>query len=491
MDPDGLSINNAVLGLVPKETCRKYTLIPLDRIERTLMVAIADPGNIFALDDIKFMTGYDVVPVEASEASILAAIERLHGPPDPEDDGVETIDDGPIDAAPPAPVVSIVNRLLTDAIEQDASDVHLQPTETGLRVSFRIDGVMRDCAALPRKVVDPLTSRLKIMAKLDIAERRLPQDGRIVLKLPDGRKKTFRMATLPTLWGERLVLHLPDHKRRVPMAELGFSPEALDRLTRAVQLPSGLVVIAGPAGSGRSTTRYAIVDALNTGARSILTAEDAVELSLDGVGQVQLSPNIGMTPAAALRSFARHDPDVVMLCRIPDEETANIALELASNGVAVVSSLDADGAPAALLALAGLGCSPAVLASKVRCIFAQRLVRKLCERCKAEAPVSRDQLDSLRAAGIEVSPGSRLWEARGCPACRHTGYRGRLPIAEVLTCAGEVKAALMKGASAPELRTAAVADGMLTFAGQAAHAAISGQTTIDECLRLIADTQSP
>jgi type IV pilus assembly protein PilB len=488
MNSDSLSINPAVLGLVPKETCRKHMLVPLDRIEHTLIVAIADPRNMFALDDVKFMTGYEVVPVDASEAAILAAIESL---PDTSGSDGDLLETPGTDSAKESPVIAIVNRILMDAIAQDATDVHLQPAANGLRVSFRIDGFVRHVALLPPSATDAITVRLKIMAMLDIAEKRLPQDGRIALALPNGLEETFRIATVPTIQGERIGLRRMVERPRMAIDALGFSPEALDRLVRAIHLPSGLVIIAGPSRSGRSTTLYAIVDALNTGARNILTAEETPICPLEGVGQVVARPAMGVTLAAVLRGIAHQDPDLIMLSRIPDAATAEIALELASSGVAVVSSIDAEGAPQALLTLAALGCPPALLASTVRCVLAQRLVRRLCERCRAEAPLSDEQLVSLTAAGIDVPPGARFRQAPGCPACRHTGYRGRVAIAEVLTCSDEVKAALLRGDSAQDLRAAAIGDGLLTFASQTMAAALAGETTIDECLRAIGDTQSP
>lgn len=466
MDPDSLFNNKAVLALVPKSICLKYKVVPVDRIENVLLVATTNPKDLFPLDDIKFMTGFDVVPVQASEAAIMEAIDRMTGDDDGGTEDKSSEDDFSDSDSEPSPVIKAVNDAIVDALEQGASHIHFHPLEAGVRVSFRVDDVLREVAILPGRLAPAIVSRLKIMAKLDIAERRLPQDGRIGFRLKDGSTRSVVVNTLPTSRGERVVLAFDKPAvNRIAMSDLGFGPDVLERLKQAAQLTFGVVVIAGPPKSGRSTTLYSMLDYLNNGSRCILTAEDPIAYALDGIGQIEVNASAGLDYAALVRAILRHDPDAIMVRDTRDRETTNVVLEAASQHL-VLTSVEADDARHALPALIGLGGSPQLVASAVRLVLAQRLVRRICDDCKADDPASQEALARLSAMGVAVPAGARFFQGAGCPACAGTGYRGRLPIGEVLT--------------PPE------ADLVTTFAAQTLQAALAGKTTMDEYWRMIA-----
>src|SRR5271157_132780 len=396
-------IDPAVVKLIPFETARRYQILPLSRVGASLTIAMVDPTNVFAMDDIKFMTGFNIEPVVASESSILAGIDKAYGTTKDEED-LETVmqsmsemneEDVELQgeeqemglselekAADEAPVVKLVNVVLSDAVKRGASDIHIEPYEKEFRVRFRIDGVLQCIMSPPMKLKDAITSRLKIMAKLDISEKRLPQDGRIMLKMNiGGRKKQldFRVSTLPTLWGEKIVLRLLDKENlRLDMTKLGFEPESLVKFEKAILKPYGMVLVTGPTGSGKTNTLYSSISRLNQPDTNIMTAEDPVEFQLQGVNQVQMKEQIGLNFAAALRSFLRQDPNIILVGEIRDFETAEIAIKAALTGHLVLSTLHTNGAPETITRLMNMGIEPFLVATSVNLICAQRLVRRIC-----------------------------------------------------------------------------------------------------------------
>src|ERR1700728_782433 len=400
-------IDPAVVKLIPFETAKRYQILPLSRVGASLTIAMVDPTNVFAMDDIKFMTGFNIEPVVASESSILAGIDKAYGATKEKEEDLETVmqsmselNDSDVEvqaeaqdmeiaqlekAADEAPVVKLVNLILTDAVKRGASDIHIEPYEKEFRVRFRIDGVLQSIMSPPLKLKDAITSRLKIMAKLDISEKRLPQDGRIMLKMNiGGRKKQldFRVSTLPTLWGEKIVLRLLDKENlRLDMTKLGFEAESLVKFEKAILKPYGMVLVTGPTGSGKTNTLYSAISRLNQPDTNIMTAEDPVEFQLGGVNQVQMKEQIGLNFAAALRSFLRQDPNIILVGEIRDFETAEIAIKAALTGHLVLSTLHTNGAPETITRLMNMGIEPFLVATSVHLICAQRLIRRICQEC--------------------------------------------------------------------------------------------------------------
>jgi len=398
-------IDPAVVKLIPFETAKRYQILPLSRVGASLTIAMVDPTNVFAMDDIKFMTGFNIEPVVASESSILAGIDKAYGSSKEEDlnavmQSMSEMGDSDVElqseeqqlelaelekAADEAPVVKLVNVVLGDAVKRGASDIHIEPYEKEFRVRFRIDGVLQSIMSPPMKLKDAITSRLKIMSKLDISEKRLPQDGRIMLKMNiGGRKKQldFRVSTLPTLWGEKIVLRLLDKENlRLDMTKLGFEAESLVKFEKAILKPYGMVLVTGPTGSGKTNTLYSSISRLNQPDTNIMTAEDPVEFQLAGVNQVQMKEQIGLNFAAALRSFLRQDPNIILVGEIRDFETAEIAIKAALTGHLVLSTLHTNGAPETITRLMNMGIEPFLVATSVHLICAQRLVRRVCKDC--------------------------------------------------------------------------------------------------------------
>src|SRR5512133_127489 len=404
-------IDGTVVKLIPYDTAKRYQILPLSRVGSSLTIAMVDPTNVFAMDDIKFMTGFNIEPVVASETSILEGIEKAYGTSKEEDheqvmQSITDADEADIElqayqaemdladlekAADEAPIVKLVNLVLTDAVKRGASDMHIEPYEKEFRVRFRIDGVLQSIMSPLLKLKDGITSRLKIMAKLDISEKRLPQDGRIMLKMNiNGKKKQldFRVSTLPTLWGEKIVMRLLDKENlRLDMTKLGFEPESLEKFKRAILKPYGMVLVTGPTGSGKTNTLYSSIARLNQPDTNIMTAEDPVEFQLGGVNQVQMKEQIGLNFAAALRAFLRQDPNIILVGEIRDFETAEIAIKAALTGHLVLSTLHTNGAPSTISRLMNMGIDPFLVSSSVNLICAQRLVRRVCSQCKAPDPV--------------------------------------------------------------------------------------------------------
>jgi type IV pilus assembly protein PilB len=495
-------IDRAVIELVPEEVANKHTVLPVNRAGSTLILATADPSNIFALDDIKFLTGYNIQPVVAAEAAIKRAIDRYYDQASNLDEVMEGFDDSDIDliqgeaeldaaelakASEDAPVVKLVNLVLTDAVKKNASDIHIEPYEKSFRVRYRIDGVLYEVMKPPLKLKNAITSRLKIMSELDIAERRLPQDGRIKLKMGRGKEMDFRVSVLPTLFGEKVVLRLLDKSNlQLDMTKLGFEVGQLDVFQKCIHLPYGMVLVTGPTGSGKTTTLYSGLSELNKTTENLSTAEDPVEFNLPGINQVQMHEEIGLNFAAALRSFLRQDPDIIMVGEIRDFETAEIAVKAALTGHMVLSTLHTNDAPSTVNRLLNMGIEPFLVSSAVNCIVAQRLARKICEGCKENDPEVTQE--ALVEAGLaeEIAKDVAPVKGKGCRDCSETGYKGRLAVYEVMELKEELKEFVLNGASALELKREAIRLGMKTLRQSALSKVVEGVTTLNEVLRISA-----
>jgi type IV pilus assembly protein PilB len=496
-------IDPGVIKLIPGETCHKYQIIPLSRSGATLTIAITDPTNVFAMDDIKFMTGYNVEPVVASDGAVTDALEKYYPTL------VKKVDSGPsaLDAAAKAleempsldqagdvevlaeleeisaealqrqgeeaPVIKLVNVILMSAIQKGASDIHIEPYEKEYRVRYRIDGILYNIMAPPMKYRDAVTSRIKIMSKLDIAEKRLPQDGHI----------DFRVSCLPTLFGEKIVMRLLDKdKLMLDMTKLGFEQESLTKFEYAIQKPWGMVLVTGPTGSGKTNTLYSSISRINTPETNIMTAEDPVEFNLPGINQVQVRENIGLNFAAALRSFLRQDPNIILVGEIRDFETAEIAVKAALTGHLVLSTLHTNDAPSTVNRLMNMGIEPFLVASSVNLICAQRLARRICSNCKEPHPTPPP---ALVQAGFSPEDAETVVPMRGagCEKCNRTGYKGRVGLYEVLEVTDELRELVLVGASALELRKKAVEEGMITLRQSGLRKVKAGMTSIEEVVR--------
>src|ERR1700681_2539458 len=522
-------IDPTIVKLVPTETARKYQIIPLSRSGSTLTIAMTDPTNVFAMDDIKFMTGYTVEQVVASEVAITDAVEKYYpsgkggagakgGKPGAPGavtgstlemasrgleelqnslgacaDDVEILEELQEISAEAlarqgedAPVVKLVNVVLMSAIQKGASDIHVEPYEKELRVRYRVDGILYNIMSPPMKFRDAISSRIKIMAKLDIAEKRLPQDGRIKIRFNEnGQAKEidFRVSCLPTLFGEKIVMRLLDKdKLMLDMTKLGFEPESLAKFEQAIQRPWGMVLVTGPTGSGKTNTLYSSISKLNTVETNIMTAEDPVEFNLVGINQVQVRESIGLNFAAALRSFLRQDPNIILVGEIRDFETAEIAVKAALTGHLVLSTLHTNDAPSTVNRLMNMGIEPFLVASSVHLICAQRRVRRVCSNCKEPAPLPPP---ALVQAGFTPDDAAAVQPVKGagCEKCNQTGYKGRVGLYEVMEIAEELRELILVGASGPELRRKAVDEGMITLRQSGLRKVEDGLTTIEEVVR--------
>jgi type IV pilus assembly protein PilB len=548
---DLFQIDEEVVKLISQEVALKYTVLPISKVGATLTLAMADPTNVFATDDIKFMTGLNVEPVIASEASIQMAIGKYYsgstqidifeaamafdadktggkngkngknglsknGPKGVKinerlsdadlDVTLETFDfaahegeefevietNEEIDLAAltrqseDAPVVRLVNVLMVDSLRRGASDIHVEPYEKDFRIRFRIDGVLYDVMHPPMKLRDPLISRLKIMAKLDISEKRLPQDGRIKIKVKiddRSRELDFRVSTLPTLFGEKVVLRLLDKdKLMLDMAKLGFEAESLEKFQRNISNPYGMVLVTGPTGSGKTNTLYSALQTLNTSETNIMTAEDPVEFNLEGINQVQMKEQIGLNFAAALRSFLRQDPNIILVGEIRDFETAEIAIKAALTGHLVLSTLHTNDAPSTISRLVNMGIEPFLVATSVNIIQAQRLIRRICTGCKEEVHFPPEGLVEIGFAPGE-SKTLKMYRGRGCEACLRTGYKGRIGLYEVMEVTDDLRELIIIGASAIELRRKAIELGMITLRESGLCKLREGITTVEEVVK--------
>ncbi len=501
-------IDPSVIKLVPAETAQKYQIIPLSRAGANLTIAMVDPTNVFAMDDIKFMTGYNVEPVVASETAIMESIEKYYGSvhslqikeemdklveTDDFNEDVEVLeDDGDIDlvelekGTEEAPVVKLCNLVLTDALRRGASDIHIEPYEREFRVRFRIDGVLYVVMNPPMKLRDAIISRIKIMAKLDISERRLPQDGRIKIRMNNQgklRELDYRVSTLPTLFGEKVVLRLLDKENlMLDMTKLGFEVSSLKKFEEAIFKPWGMALVTGPTGSGKTNTLYSAISQLNTPETNIMTAEDPVEFNLAGVNQVQMKESIGLNFAAALRSFLRQDPNIILVGEIRDFETAEIAVKAALTGHLVLSTLHTNDAPSTINRLMNMGIEPFLVATSVHLICAQRLVRRICKECKTPIEVPAQ---GFIDAGFtpEDAKDVTAYKGRGCSNCNNTGYKGRVGLYEVLELTDEIRQLILEGASAIELKQKAVDEGMVSLRKSGLTKVRDGLTTLEEVVR--------
>jgi type IV pilus assembly protein PilB len=545
-------IEQDTINLISQEVALKHSVLPISKVGATLTMAMADPTNVFAMDDIKFMTGLNVEPVIASETAIVAAIAKYysnskaielsgvgisdafekigtrsngngngngHGGTNApalkpeqkinhedlnvsldrfefdasEGSDLEVVEDNDeIDLAilarqsEDAPVVRLVNVLLVDSLRRGASDIHIEPYEKDFRIRFRIDGVLYDVMHPPMRLRDALISRIKIMSKLDISEKRLPQDGRIKIKVKiDSRSREldFRVSTLPTLFGEKIVLRLLDkEKLMLDMTKLGFEQQSLELFKRNIVKPYGMVLVTGPTGSGKTNTLYSALQSLNTPETNIMTAEDPVEFNLPGINQVQMKEQIGLNFAAALRSFLRQDPNIILVGEIRDFETAEIAIKAALTGHMVLSTLHTNDAPSTISRLVNMGIEPFLVATSVNIIQAQRLIRRICKDCKEENKVP---VEALIEAGFspEEAPQLKMYKGRGCQTCNGTGYKGRVGLYEVMEITDELRELIIIGASAIELRKRAVELGMITLRESGLYKLREGITTIEEVVK--------
>jgi type IV pilus assembly protein PilB len=527
-------IDSQVLHLIPQEVAQKYSVLPLSRVGASLTLAMVDPTNVFAMDDVKFMTGLNVEPVVVAEASIQQAISKYYGTSKEIELSAPVVDEVVFDAAEAksanggithadlvsldsidfdtdrsedvevvedneeidlstlsrlsedAPVVRLVNVLLVDALRRGASDIHVEPYEKELRIRFRIDGVLYDVMRPPLKMRDALISRVKIMSKLDISEKRLPQDGRIKIKVKvDARSREldFRVSTLPTLFGEKVVLRLLDKENlMLDMTKLGFEPESLVKFQRNISKPYGMVLVTGPTGSGKTNTLYSALQSLNTVQTNIMTAEDPVEFNLMGVNQVQMKEQIGLNFAAALRAFLRQDPNIILVGEIRDFETAEIAIKAALTGHLVLSTLHTNDAPSTISRLMNMGIEPFLVATSVNLIQAQRLIRRVCKDCKREHPTPPEALMEVGFTA-EDAKNLKTFKGAGCATCNNTGYKGRVGLYEVMEVNDDIRELILIGASSLELRKKAIEDGMITLRESGLHKIRAGITTLEEVVR--------
>jgi type IV pilus assembly protein PilB len=500
-----------VIKLIPMETAMKYQILPLSRVGSSLTVAMVDPTNVFAMDDIKFMTGFNIEPVVASESAISEAIKKHYGSiEDVErkkeiEDIVSFIDEGQAEsveleaedestlnlaalekAAEEAPVIKLVNYILTDAVKRGASDIHMEPYEKEYRVRYRVDGMLATIMNPPNKLRDAIISRVKIMAKLDISEKRLPQDGRIMIRMMhNGRKKQldFRVSVLPTLYGEKIVMRLLDKENlRLDMTKLGFEPESLAKFQKAIFKPYGMVLVTGPTGSGKTNTLYSSIAQLNKPDTNIVTAEDPVEFQLPGINQVQMKEQIGLNFATALRSFLRQDPNIILVGEIRDFETAEIAIKAALTGHLVLSTLHTNDAPATISRLMNMGIEPFLVATSVHLICAQRLARRVCQECKQPEDMSPQVLIDAGYTPEEATT-VKAYKGRGCATCGNKGYKGRVGLYEILEVTDEVRELILVGASALEIKRKAIEQGMISLRRSGLIKVANAQTTLEEVIR--------
>ena len=498
-------IDPEVLKLIPKEVVTRHQVVPINKTGSTLIVAMADPSNIYAIDDIKFITKFQIEVVVASEQAIAETIEKCYTSEvsfdevmmdfvDGDDEEFEFAEDVEEDinvldlekSAGEAPVVKLVNLILLDAIRKNASDIHIEPYEKQLRIRYRIDGVLYEVMKPPVKLKSAITSRVKIMSNLDIAERRLPQDGRIKMKMGRGKEMDFRVSVCPVLWGEKIVLRLLDKSNlQLDMTKLGFEEQVLAEFKQEIYKPYGMILITGPTGSGKTTTLYSTLSELNKTTTNICTAEDPIEFNLFGINQVQMHDDIGLNFASALRCFLRQDPDVIMVGEIRDFETAEIGVKAALTGHLVLSTLHTNDAPSSVSRMLNMGIEPFLVASSVNLIGAQRLVRKLCKDCKEPIEVDREVLIELGVPPEHVAD-FQVQRGAGCRTCNSTGCKGRIAVYEIMIMRDELREFILNGASTLELKREAIRQGMKTLRMSAIGKLGQGMTSIEEVVRATA-----
>jgi len=491
-------IDPEVIKLVPKDVAQKHMVIPVNRAGATLIVAMSDPSNIYAVDELKFITQYNIEPVVASESAIDEAILRYYdkGPDldemigefdeevdwsQADEDAVNVVD---LESqAGEAPVVKLCNAILLSAIKKKASDIHVEPYEKSFRIRYRVDGLLHEEMRPPLKLRNAITSRFKIMASLDIAERRLPQDGRIKLKIGRDREMDFRVSCLPTLFGEKIVMRLLDKSNlQLDMTKLGFEERPLEDFKFAIAQPYGMVLVTGPTGSGKTTTLYSGLSELNKIETNISTAEDPVEFNLPGINQVQMHEDIGLNFATSLRSFLRQDPDIIMVGEIRDFETAEIAVKAALTGHLVLSTLHTNDAPSTISRLLNMGVEPFLVTASVNLVLAQRLSRRICSECKEPAEKHPEPLRNMGMSEEDIASAT-IYHGRGCNYCNKTGYKGRIALYEVMPFNDELKELVLQGASAAELKMEMIRQGFKTLRMAGITKILEGVTTPEEVLR--------
>ena len=503
---DEYEIDEDTLALVPKEVALKHLCIPVQKAGGSLIVAMSDPTNIYAIDDLKFLTGLNIEPVVSTDTAIEAAIERSYEEVEQVRDYSEVLGNMELDEidvaeaggddfdavdseneAGQAPVVKLCNLILINAINKGASDIHVEPYEKGYRVRYRVDGVLQHEMNPPLKLRNAITSRFKIMANLDIAERRLPQDGRIKIRMSGGREMDFRVSTLPCLFGEKIVLRLLDKENlQLDMTKLGFEGKPLADFKSSIHKPYGMCLVTGPTGSGKTTTLYSALSELNNDDVNISTAEDPVEFNLEGINQCQMHDDIGLNFAAALRSFLRQDPDIIMVGEIRDFETAEISVKAALTGHLVLSTLHTNDAPSTVNRLLNMGVEPFLVTASVNMIVAQRLARKICGDCKVEDP--EKIVETLVDAGMnqKEAKACQVMKGKGCNTCADTGHKGRVALYEVMVLTPSLKDLILQGASTTELKEEAIRGGMATLRRAGLNKIIEGVTTLKEVTRVTA-----
>ncbi len=499
VDPAAMEVPAEVVRLIPTSLVRRHHLVPISMTGSTLTLAMSDPSNLVAINEVKFLTGYDVKVAVATTSSVTAAIQQLYDEGSDysevlaqvESDDVELVrQEEEVDvkelerATEDAPVVRLVNAILTSAIKRRASDVHLEPFEKMFRVRYRVDGVLEEIMKPPLKLKNAITSRIKVMASLDIAERRLPQDGRIKLKVGPGQDMDFRVSVLPTIFGEKIVLRLLDKSNlQLDMSKLGFEENALNDFKEAISKPYGMVLVTGPTGSGKTTTLYSALSELNKIWSNISTAEDPVEYNLVGINQVQINEDIGLNFANSLRAFLRQDPDIIMVGEVRDFETAEIAIKAALTGHLVLSTLHTNDAPSTINRLLNMGVEPFLVASSVNLVLAQRLARLICNGCREPAEVPPQALEELGLSREEAAIFA-CYRGTGCPQCSGSGYRGRIALYEVMPMSEEIRELVLAGASANEIKRTATNLGMRTLRQSGLAKLQEGLTTIEEIVRV-------
>lgn len=497
VDLDEYPVDRAAVSMVPAALCRRYTVLPVGIRDGALMLATADPGNVVAVDDVRTVSGMQVVSVVATYDNVLRAIDRFCRA----DDEMDSLTNAFEDQAPEpetdlsrmgdfvdddAPIVRYVNLLVTQAITDRSSDIHIEPTEHDLRVRYRIDGVLHEVQRSPKNIQGGVISRVKILSDIDIAEKRKPQDGRMSV-MHNGRKIDLRVATLPTVWGEKIVMRILDNSTAsLDLRDLSFLEHNYEAYHASYTKPYGMILVTGPTGSGKSTTLYATLNAVSRPEINVITVEDPVEYRLPNINQVQVNPKAGLTFAGALRSILRSDPDVVLLGEIRDHETAQIAIEAALTGHLVLSTLHTNDAPSAITRLIEMGIEPFLVGSALDCVVAQRLARRLCEKCKEPYRPSPEEMASARFPWIEGEPVPEIFRPVGCVSCSRTGYRGRLALHEVMRVTEDIERHAVSHSSSAEIAATALKQGMIALRDDGWHKVAMGQTSIEEILRVVA-----
>ncbi|WP_268531182.1 GspE/PulE family protein [Cellulomonas sp. CW35] len=499
VDLDEYPVDRAAVAIVPAALCRRYTVLPIRIDQGVLVVATADPGNVMAIDDVRTVSRMQVMPVIATYDNVLRAIDRFVRADGEMEDLSNAFEESQAEeqaaadlsklgdfVEDDAPIVRYVNLLVTQAITDRASDIHIEPTEHDLRVRYRIDGVLHEMQRSPKNITGGVTSRVKIMSDIDIAEKRKPQDGRMSV-VHNGRKIDLRVATLPTVWGEKIVMRILDNSTAsLDLRDLSFLDHNYETYKESYTKPYGMILVTGPTGSGKSTTLYATLNAVSKPEINVITVEDPVEYRLAGINQVQMNPKAGLTFAAALRSILRSDPDVVLLGEIRDHETAQIAIEAALTGHLVLSTLHTNDAPSAVTRLTEMGIEPFLVGSALDCVVAQRLARRLCPKCKVPYQPSPGEMEAARFPWMPGEPVPELFRPGGCTACSKTGYKGRLALHEVMRVTEDIERLAVAHASAAEIASTAVKQGMTSLRNDGWHKVALGQTSIEEILRVVA-----